>query len=111
MQGLAPQSEALAKEAENINVTQGRFISSKDWTVQGLLAQGRRFCEVPRVSALDPEAVAKAFLEYEHSGVPLIIEHLDQTPKWPKDMFSIDWLSSHFGDKGCIISLFFVSFI
>lgn len=99
MQRLNPSSSSSILESNSAGA-QKRFVSSKDWTLDHLLTQGRRFHSVPRVSALNPELVASALEDYERSGVPLIIEHLDQDPKWAKDMFNIDWLLERYGDEG-----------
>lgn len=81
------------------------FVSSKDWSVGGLLQQGEsRFKEVPRVSALAPLELLSAIQQHEESGIPLIIEDWHKHPKWPKDKFTLDWFREH-GQQGAVAVL------
>lgn len=75
-------------------------ISSKDWTVDGLVERGKRFEKVARVSIHASSAEVAAAIEYhELAGTPLIIEGLHKHKSWPKEMFEIDWFREH-GEKG-----------
>ena len=77
-----------------------RFVSSKDWTLENLMAQNPQFRQVQRVSSLEPDRVATALMDHERLGIPVIIEHLNRNPKWPKDMFNVDWLLKKYGSEG-----------
>jgi hypothetical protein len=70
-------------------------VSSKEWTLENLLASGDRFCAVPRVSAFS-DSLSSTIDKYEREGRPLIIQGWQQHSKWPNDMFHIDW----FGEYG-----------
>lgn len=65
-------------------------IPVKDWTLQGLVEQGACFKLVPRVSALSEHEMLEAIRKYEAEGEPLIIEHWDKHPKWPKHIFDLE---------------------
>ena len=75
------------------------IISAREWSLEGLLAQGARFKAVPRVSALSEPQMLEAIRKHEEEGEPLIIEHWDKHDKWPGKLFSADWLLAHKGDE------------
>lgn len=75
-------------------------ISSRDWTLQGLLRRGKRFKQVKRIPASWPEAqLLSAIEQHEQSGEPLIIEGWHQQRNWPRDLFDINWLLRNCGDQ------------
>ena len=56
------------------------FISTRGWTIDGLLARSESFCEVPRVSA--SVDVLSAINGHDQAGVPMIIEGLHESHAW-----------------------------
>ncbi|CAL1704721.1 unnamed protein product [Somion occarium] len=72
-------------------------VSTKDWTLHGLLREGKRFQEVPRISASSPHLIER-IKAFEMDGIPLVIEDWHKETNWPTAMFSVDWLMAHFGD-------------
>lgn len=88
-----------------ISPSQPRF-TCEGWTVEHLLAQGKRFVAVPRVSATSSaNTLVNAIEESERTGVPLVIEGWHNHSKWPKDKFSLDWLREN-GDQGVCSYIF-----
>lgn len=74
-------------------------ITTRDWTLEGLIAKGKRFREIPRVSAQQSGDVLKGTIEkHEQSGVPLIIEGWHKHHKWSSDIFDVHWLEKHHGN-------------
>lgn len=73
------------------------FITTKGWTLEGLIDSGKSFVEVKRISAsASPEELAKAITEFEDKGTPLIISGCHELESWPKDgLFSPEWLIEH----------------
>lgn len=71
-------------------------ISAKGWSLQKLIAAGKRFKQVPRVSASAHSLSAEIA---KHEGIPLIIDGWHNHPGWRKDRFNIDWFGQH-GVKG-----------
>lgn len=71
-----------------------------DWTLEGILKKGSRLKLVPRVSALDQEAMTKAIKEHERSGVPLIIEGWHKHRGWEAGLLDIEWLLRNKGNEG-----------
>jgi len=65
-----------------------RFITSKEWILDELIAAGESFCGIPRVSASDSN-LAFSIEEHERTGVPLIIEAWHTHPRWPTDLFTV----------------------
>ena len=97
---LEPLPDATTTTAmEYVAVERSRSkcsVSSKDWTIDGLIKRGPRFQKVPRVSALMSSKQLLAAIEHhECSGTPLIIEGWHKHPKWPKKQFTVDWLREH----------------
>lgn len=75
-------------------------VSTAGWRLDGLLAAGKNFQAVPRVSArLSADELNNAIEKHERDGVPLIIEGWHHVPAWPKILFTPEWLLEH-GDKG-----------
>jgi hypothetical protein len=70
---------------------QDPFLTSAGWSLNGLLARGRRFREIPRVSVSD-QSLDVTIRQHEASGVPLVIEGMHKHETWPIAMFDIQWL-------------------
>lgn len=77
------------------------LITSKDWTLDRLLATGAKFRTVDRISAasLTPEQIVSAIKDYEQRNVPLVVQDLHRDPNWP-EFFTPQWLESHYGSQG-----------
>ncbi|KAH7912236.1 hypothetical protein BJ138DRAFT_1084054 [Hygrophoropsis aurantiaca] len=73
------------------------FVTTKDWTLQNLVECAPHFRCIPRVSLQDPN-LYKTIDYHEKEGIPLIIEGWQNHHKWPKDMFTLEWLREH-GDQ------------
>ncbi|KAG6867007.1 hypothetical protein C0991_003923 [Blastosporella zonata] len=67
-------------------------ISTREWTLQGILNTSKRFLLVPRVAHQD---ATNAIARFEENGIPHIIEGLHNAPKWPKEDFTPEWLIAH----------------
>jgi hypothetical protein len=67
------------------------LLTSAGWSLNGLIAQGHRFREIPRVSVSDQNLDA-TIRNHESSGVPLVIEGMHEHQAWPTTMFDIQWL-------------------
>jgi hypothetical protein len=67
------------------------FLTSAGWSLNELLARGRRFREIPRVSVSD-QCLDVIIRQHETSGVPLVIEGMHKHETWPIAMFDIQWL-------------------
>ncbi|KAH9951236.1 hypothetical protein B0H21DRAFT_685285 [Amylocystis lapponica] len=79
------------------------FITSKGWSLDGLLDKGEKFRHINRVSALGPaEDVSRAIERHEQDGIPLIIEGWHKRKDWPADIFNIQWLLKNHGDDTLI---------
>lgn len=67
------------------------LLTSAGWSLNGLIMQGHRFREIPRVSISDKNLDA-TIRNHESSGVPLVIEGMHEHQAWPTAMFDIQWL-------------------
>lgn len=77
------------------------LLTTKGWSLDGLLASGPRFKRVPRISATS--GLNELFLkivEHENKGIPLIIEGWQDRPEWPQNLFDLDWLKETHGSQG-----------
>lgn len=78
-----------------VNVTPPpRFaISTDGWSLDYLLKQSNNFREIPRVHATSLD-LSRRIGRFESSkeNEPLVIEGWHETPEWPSDLFTIDWL-------------------
>jgi len=70
---------------------QDPFLTSAGWSLNELLARGRRFREIPHVSVSD-QSLDVIIRQHEASGVPLVIEGMHKHETWPTAMFDIHWL-------------------
>lgn len=70
------------------------LLTSAGWSLNGLISQGHRFHEIPRVSVSDKNLHA-TIRNHESSGVPLVIEGMHEHQAWPTAMFDIQWLRDH----------------
>jgi hypothetical protein len=70
---------------------QDPFLTSAGWSLNELVTRGRRFREIPRVSASD-QTLEATIRQHEASGVPLVIERMHKDETWPTAMFDIQWL-------------------
>ena len=68
------------------------ILTSAGWSLNGLITQGHRFREIPRVSVSDKNLDATIYATTESSGVPLVIEGMHEHQAWPTAMFDIQWL-------------------
>lgn len=94
---------------EGSNNPAGDLITSKDWTLEHLLATGERFRPVDSISAksVTPEQIALTIKEYEERGVPLVVQDLHLRPNWP-ELFTPRWLETHYGSQGACAPEIFV---
>jgi len=67
------------------------LLTSAGWSLNGLITQGHRFREIPRVSVSDKNLDA-TIRNHESTGVPLVIERMHEHQAWPTAMFGIQWL-------------------
>lgn len=84
--------------------------TTKGWTLDSLVALGKRMEPVPRISALQGRAVVEEEIRRsEAEGTPLVIEDWHKTPCWPKDsLFEAEWLLEH-GDESMYLQHFLQS--
>ena len=73
------------------NMPPESLLTSAGWSLNGLLTQGDRFREIPRISVSDKNLDA-TIRDHESSGVPLVIEGMHEHQAWPTAMFDIQWL-------------------
>lgn len=76
-------------------------ISTRGWTLKGLLAMSKNFRPVPRVSARARDLLMR-IEDYEGGERPLVVERCHRHEKWAKDLFTVEWLSAN----GCQSELF-----
>jgi hypothetical protein len=67
------------------------LLTSAGWSLNGLITQGNRFREIPRISVSDKNLEATV-RKHESSGVPLVIEGMHGGQAWPTALFDIQWL-------------------
>jgi len=67
-------------------------ISAEGWTLDGLLAQGKRFKRAVRISVegLDEGHIVRKISEFEADGVPTVLEDWHKHLNWPEDMFTVE---------------------
>jgi len=67
-------------------------ITTEGWTLESLLAKGKRFKHAVRISAagLDDAHIARKISEFEADGVPTVLEDWHKHDNWPKSMFTVD---------------------
>lgn len=87
------------------------LITSKNWTLEHLLATGAKFRPVDRVSAASqtPGQIASTIKDYEQRNVPLVVQDLHCHPNWP-EFFTPQWLESHYGTQGTCARTFLPKF-
>ncbi|KAI0780970.1 hypothetical protein BD413DRAFT_463733, partial [Trametes elegans] len=73
-------------------------ITSQGWNVEELCSKFENFKPVRRAHACS-ESLAATLLGYERDGIPLIVDHWDEHPAWPQDIFSLEWLLRTSGEK------------
>lgn len=75
-----------------VNAEAGVFniLSTQGWSLDYLLALGKRFRAVPRVSAFDPALNARLD-EFDRTAEPLVIESYHLHGHWPRDAFTVDY--------------------
>ena len=87
--GVSTTSEDVA--APSIPIANAPEITTKGWTLEGLVADG--FKPVERVSALTPpDELAAKVLDYEARCIPLIVEGCHEHALWNREIFNMDWL-------------------
>lgn len=59
-------------------------VSCKDWTIDSL-TKVKNFRRVSRISATNPDLLS-FISQYEHSGLPFVIEDCHKLPKWSADL-------------------------
>ncbi|PPQ63092.1 hypothetical protein CVT24_005947 [Panaeolus cyanescens] len=64
-------------------------ITTKGWTLDGLIAQSHNFVPVERVSFNSPNLLS-VIQESEENGTPLVIQGFHLHDKWPKNMFTLE---------------------
>jgi hypothetical protein len=67
------------------------LLTSTGWSLNGLILQGNRFREIPRITVSDKNLEATV-RKHESSGVPLVIEGMHEHEAWPTTLFNIQWL-------------------
>lgn len=70
------------------------LITTKGWTLSGLVKKASNFYPVDRIHFRDPGLMQK-IQTHEDSGVPLIIQGFHEHKDWPTDLFTLDWLNEH----------------
>ncbi|CCM02095.1 uncharacterized protein FIBRA_04172 [Fibroporia radiculosa] len=95
----APSGVAESQCAPQTTSLKGTLsFTTKDWTLNMLLQNGKRFKQVPRVSVLDgADNMQRALEEHEMHGTPLIIEGWQESVNWSTNLFSPEWLLDHHG--------------
>lgn len=90
----------VSTEVSSISSSAPPQVTTKGWTLDGLVALGKRTQPVPRVSALqDGSVIEEEIRKSEAEGTPLIIEDWHKAPCWPRDdLFTAEWLLEN-GDE------------
>ena len=76
------------------------LVTSKDWTLELVVASGPRFRTIDNISASSktPEEVALTIKDYEQRNVPLVVQDFHTHSNWP-EFFTPQWLGSHYGSQ------------
>ncbi|OAX38638.1 hypothetical protein K503DRAFT_691203, partial [Rhizopogon vinicolor AM-OR11-026] len=74
------------------------LITTKGWTLAGLVNKAPNFHPVNRVHCRDPGLI-QTIRTHENSGTPLIIQGFHEHESWPTHLFTLDWLNEH-GNPG-----------
>jgi len=76
------------------------LVTSRDWTLERLLAFGARFKTVDRIPANSgtPEQIASMIKDYEQRNDPLVVEDLHRHLDWP-EFFTPQWLEVYYGSQ------------
>ncbi|KNZ80749.1 hypothetical protein J132_04725 [Termitomyces sp. J132] len=69
-----------------------RRLSTRGWTLEELLKQGKRFRPVSRVPL---KSAKRTVINFEENGIPHIISGFHQDSNWPKERFNVNWLKNH----------------
>lgn len=83
------------------------LVTSKDWTLESMVAFGPRFRTVDKISANSgtPEQIVSAIKDYEQRGIPLVVQDFHGHSDWP-EFFTPQWLESHYGSQSaCTLEL------
>ncbi|KAH7929751.1 hypothetical protein BV22DRAFT_107094 [Leucogyrophana mollusca] len=83
-----------AAEEDTQYLPKKSFVTTKGWTMEGLVERAPHFRPIPRVAAQDPR-LHEIINQHEIDGVPLIIEGWHHHKKWPKELFELEWLREH----------------
>ncbi len=79
----------------------GPHITTKGWTLQSLLNDGKNFRSIERISALsDPKVVERKVREHEESNIPLIVEDCHKHSSWNQGLFTLECLENANSDEG-----------
>ncbi|KXN92231.1 hypothetical protein AN958_08684 [Leucoagaricus sp. SymC.cos] len=73
-------------------------VSTRGWTLDELLQQGKRFYPVPRLSCTSQDLESQ-IKHHEESGKPFVIEGWNQHSRWPKKLFDVDFCGNYFQAK------------
>ncbi|KAK0459872.1 uncharacterized protein EV420DRAFT_294805, partial [Desarmillaria tabescens] len=76
--------------------------TTRDWSLEGLLKQGKRFFPIPRVSAVGGQSLEDILQRYDGDTKPLVIEGWHKHPGWLGQKFSLEWLREH-GQKNIAV--------
>lgn len=68
--------------------------STLGWSLDFLLDYSSNFVAAERISATSHD-LAKTIKEFEHRGEPLVVESYNNHPKWPHEMFTLDYFMEH----------------
>lgn len=98
----AKQTSESHNHGTNHLLTRG-LITTKGWTLAGLVNKAPNFHPVHTVHFRDP-GLLQEIRTHEDSGIPLIIQGFHEHESWPADLFSLDWLNEH-GNPGKKLSL------
>lgn len=76
------------------------LVTSRGWSLEGLVASGPRFRTVDRISANSgtPEQIASTIKDYEQRNIPLVVQDFHNHPDWP-EFLTPQWLETHYGSQ------------
>lgn len=74
--------------------------TTAEWQFESILGVSPNFKPVPRVSASEStEVISKAIADYEHKGIPLILEGWHLKAGWKSEIHTPRWLAERFKDR------------
>lgn len=79
-------------------------ISTKGWSLKGLLDEYDNFYPVDRISAAASN-LQETLKEHEETGIPLVVEGFHELSGWPTDLFSLNGFCEYSESKGVLFCL------